>query len=64
MKKASPSPKAARLSQWLTHFGLTQAPFSKDIEDGDLWMPTSVPVRRRASCGLARPARVQARPGH
>jgi type II secretory pathway predicted ATPase ExeA len=41
MKKASPSPRATRLSQWLIHFGLTQPPFSKDIEDGDLWMPTS-----------------------
>lgn len=26
---------------WLTHFGLTESPFSKEIADGDLWLPTS-----------------------
>lgn len=26
---------------WLRHFGLAQAPFSKDLDDDDLWLPTS-----------------------
>ena len=38
--KAS-SPKAARTPKWPGQFGLTQAPFSKDLEDEALWMPTS-----------------------
>ncbi|MBW2462197.1 MAG: general secretion pathway protein GspA, partial [Deltaproteobacteria bacterium] len=26
---------------WLRHFGLNEAPFSKALPDGDLWLPTS-----------------------
>jgi len=26
---------------WLQHFGLNEAPFSKALPDGDLWLPTS-----------------------
>lgn len=26
---------------WLAHFGLTEAPFSKEIADSDLWLPSS-----------------------
>lgn len=26
---------------WLAHFGLTESPFSKEIGDSDLWLPTS-----------------------
>ena len=28
-------------TSWLRHFGLKQAPFSKDLPDDDLWMPTA-----------------------
>jgi type II secretory pathway predicted ATPase ExeA len=28
-------------SHWLSHFGLSAAPFSKEIEDGALWLPSS-----------------------
>lgn len=30
--------------KWLSHYSLNAAPFSKEIDDGDLWVPTS---RRR-----------------
>jgi len=30
-----------RTPQWLQHFSLKEAPFSKDLEDKDLWMPSS-----------------------
>jgi general secretion pathway protein A len=30
-----------RQPQWQRHFGLTESPFSKDIGDDDLWMPSS-----------------------
>jgi type II secretory pathway predicted ATPase ExeA len=30
--------------KWLSHYSLNAAPFSKEIGDGDLWVPTS---RRR-----------------
>lgn len=26
---------------WLTHFGLKESPFSKEIPDGELWLPSS-----------------------
>lgn len=26
---------------WISHFGLTESPFSKELADGDLWLPTS-----------------------
>ena len=29
------------MSAYLEHFGLSQPPFSKDIEDTDLWLPPS-----------------------
>ena len=29
---------------YVTHFGLTEPPFSKEIPDGDLWLPTSKQV--------------------
>lgn len=29
------------MSRWLTHWGLREAPFSKEIGDADLWVPTS-----------------------
>jgi len=29
------------MTAWLTHFGLTQPPFSKELEDGALWLPPS-----------------------
>ncbi len=32
---------SARKPAWLRHFGLEHAPFSKDLDDGDLWMPPS-----------------------
>ena len=28
-------------ARWLTHFGLEASPFSKEIIDGDLWVPAS-----------------------
>ena len=27
--------------RWLSHFGLERQPFSKDVDDGDLWLPSS-----------------------
>jgi len=30
-----------RVPQWQRHFGLKSAPFSKDLDDADLWLPTS-----------------------
>jgi type II secretory pathway predicted ATPase ExeA len=30
-----------RTPAWLRHFGLKDAPFSKDLDDKDLWLPTS-----------------------
>jgi len=30
-----------RAPAWLRHFGLKDAPFSKDLDDRDLWLPTS-----------------------
>ena len=27
--------------KWLTHFGLKETPFSKEIGDADLWVPSS-----------------------
>jgi len=27
--------------QWLRHFGLRESPFSKDLDDDDLWLPSS-----------------------
>jgi general secretion pathway protein A len=27
--------------QWLRHFKLSASPFSKDLADDDLWLPTS-----------------------
>ena len=29
------------MSRWLSHFGLTEPPFSKEIGDADLWVPCS-----------------------
>ncbi len=29
------------MSRWLTHWGLREAPFTKEIGDADLWVPTS-----------------------
>jgi general secretion pathway protein A len=29
------------MTRWLTHWGLREAPFSKEICDADLWVPTS-----------------------
>lgn len=29
------------LPRWLTHFGLSSSPFTKDIADEDLWVPSS-----------------------
>ena len=34
-------PKARRQPKWLSHFGLSAPPFSKDLEDDQLWLPTS-----------------------
>ena len=28
-------------AQWLRHFGLSESPFSKDLSDSDLWLPSS-----------------------
>ena len=36
-KPATPN----RQAQWQRHFGLTASPFSKDVDDDDLWMPSS-----------------------
>lgn len=30
----------SRSPQWLSHFGLSTPPFSKDIDDADLWLPS------------------------
>lgn len=30
-----------RTPAWMRHFGLTSPPFSKDLDDGDLWLPSS-----------------------
>lgn len=30
-----------RKPQWLRHFGLGDSPFSKDLDDDDLWLPSS-----------------------
>jgi hypothetical protein len=35
------------MSRWLSHFGLQQSPFTKEIADGDLWSP-------RRGCGPSR----------
>lgn len=29
------------MTRWLAHWGLNEAPFTKEIADGDLWVPTS-----------------------
>jgi type II secretory pathway predicted ATPase ExeA len=29
------------MSRWLSHFGLGEAPFTKEIADGELWVPSS-----------------------
>lgn len=29
------------MTRWLTHWSLRQAPFSKEVSDADLWIPTS-----------------------
>lgn len=29
------------MSRWLTHWGLREAPFTKEVGDADLWVPTS-----------------------
>jgi type II secretory pathway predicted ATPase ExeA len=29
------------MSRWLSHFGLREAPFTKEIADGELWVPSS-----------------------
>ena len=29
------------MSRWLTHFGLREAPFTKEIGDAELWIPAS-----------------------
>ena len=29
------------MSRWLAHFGLTEAPFTKDIADAELWVPAA-----------------------
>jgi len=31
----------ATTSEWVSHFGLRASPFSKEIDDGDLWLPES-----------------------
>jgi type II secretory pathway predicted ATPase ExeA len=35
---------------WLTHFGLTAAPFSKELPDADLWLPPSKQTTVDALC--------------
>jgi general secretion pathway protein A len=37
----STSKTSSRQPQWLRHFGLSDAPFSKDVSDDDLWLPSS-----------------------
>jgi general secretion pathway protein A len=37
---SKPTP-ANRQSQWQRHFGLNASPFSKDVDDDNLWMPSS-----------------------
>jgi type II secretory pathway predicted ATPase ExeA len=29
------------MSRWLSHWGLSQAPFSKEISDADPWVPAA-----------------------
>jgi general secretion pathway protein A len=29
------------MSRWLSHWGLSEAPFTKEISDADLWVPTA-----------------------
>lgn len=31
----------SRSSAWLRHFGFSIAPFDKDVDDSDLWLPSS-----------------------
>lgn len=38
---SSAKAKASRQPKWLAHYGLSTSPFSKDIEDEQLWMPAS-----------------------
>src|SRR5690606_20233130 len=37
---SKPTP-ASRQTQWQRHFGLNASPFSKDVDDDNLWMPSS-----------------------
>jgi len=37
----STSKASSRQPQWLQHFNLSDAPFSKDVSDDDLWLPNS-----------------------
>ena len=37
----SKTPNTKRQPQWQRHFGLNDAPFSKDIGDDELWLPSS-----------------------
>jgi general secretion pathway protein A len=37
---SKPTP-AHRQAQWQRHFGLNASPFSKDVDDDNLWMPSS-----------------------
>lgn len=44
--RCPPQTRAARrrrcpMSRFLSHFGLAEAPFSKEIADSDLWVPSS-----------------------
>jgi type II secretory pathway predicted ATPase ExeA len=40
-KATTKSTKPTRQPQWQHHFELTSSPFSKDIADGELWLPNS-----------------------
>lgn len=40
-KVSKPAASPARQPAWHRHFGFTSAPFSKDVGDDDLWLPTS-----------------------
>jgi len=38
---AAKTPRPSRQPQWQRHFGLDRAPFSKDVADDELWLPSS-----------------------
>jgi hypothetical protein len=40
LETQAPRRQRCAMSRLLSHFGLREAPFSKEIADGELWMPS------------------------